>query len=157
VERNTGFPIFFRYVAGNIVDVSTLRVTLNLMKAYGIDIHHSILDAGYSSEANLLKLLEDGIPFLIRLPDNKATKNYIELHGKDVICETNSFKYGERRMFMKREIYNVANKICYAYIAVDFERQYEEQKKHFDRFESNKNDKKKKSFNEYGYFLLHFI
>ena len=136
------------------MDVSTLRVTLNLMKAYGIDIHHSILDAGYSSEANLSKLLEDGIPFLIRLPDNKATKKYLDEHGKDVVCEANSFKYGERRMFMKREIYNVGDKTCYAYMAVDFDRQFDEQKKYLDRLDNNKNGKKQKPLSEYGYFVL---
>ena len=154
VERSTGFPIFFRYVAGNIVDVSTLRVTLNLMKAYGIDVHHSILDAGYSSAANLKKLLDDGIPFLIRLPDNKATKKYLNEQGKDIVCETNSFKYGERRMFIKREIYNVDGKICYAYVAVDFDRQFNEQKKYFDRLDNNKKDKKQKQLSDCGCFVL---
>jgi hypothetical protein len=161
VERNTGFPIFFRYVAGNIVDVSTLRVTLNLMKAYEIDIHHSILDAGYSSDANLKKLILDRVPFLIRLPDNKATKKYLKEHGSNVINEMNSFKYGDRRMFMKREEYKVGDTTCYAYIAVDFDRQFDEQKKYLDRNDETtkktkkvKNKKTGKSFDELGYFVL---
>jgi hypothetical protein len=158
VERNTGFPIFFRYVAGNIVDVSTLRVTLNLMKAYEIDIHHSILDAGYSSDANLKKLISDKVPFLIRLPDNKATKKYLKEHGTGVVNEANSFKYGDRRMFMKREEYKVGNTTCYAYIAVDFNRQFDEQNKYLDRKDDAtkkaKNKKTGKSFDELGYFVL---
>jgi hypothetical protein len=154
VERNTGFPLFFRYVAGNIVDVSTLQVTLNLMKAYGIDIHHSILDAGYSSEANLRKLIRGKVSFLIRLPDNKTTKKYLKEHGGDIINEANSFKYGERRMFMKRDIYEIGGTSCYAYIAVDFERQFEEQKRYLDRRDAGKKKNKDKPLDELGYFVL---
>ena len=50
VERNTGLPVYFRYVAGNIVDVITLRITINHLKAHNIEVKHGILDAGYCSE-----------------------------------------------------------------------------------------------------------
>ena len=52
VERNTSMPVYFRYVAGNIVDVSTLKTTLKQLQAQGVNINHGIMDAGYCSENN---------------------------------------------------------------------------------------------------------
>jgi transposase len=153
VERSTGFPVFFRYVRGNIVDVSTLRVTLNILRQYGVDVQHSILDAGYSSEANLRRLLSDKVSFLTRLSDNKATKKYLEEHRKDVMEERNSFKYGNRRIFMKRDVYNVGDVQCYAYIAVDFARQFDEQNRYLDSLDDGEK-KKERSLSEMGRFVL---
>jgi hypothetical protein len=116
VERNSGFPVFFRYVPGNTVDVSTLRVTLNIMKEYGVDIAHSILDAGYSSSSNLARLLKDRIPFLIRLPDNASTKKYLKERSGGVLDEPNSLKYGNRRMFIKQDVYMVGDITCHAWV-----------------------------------------
>jgi len=56
VERVSGMPIYFRYVAGNIVDVSTLKTTLNQLKAQGLAVNHGIMDAGYCSENNIREL-----------------------------------------------------------------------------------------------------
>jgi hypothetical protein len=77
VERGTGLPVYFRYVAGNIVDVSTLRTTINQLKAQGINVSHGILDAGYCSKKNLEALKTHGIPFLTRLPSNAVAKDLI--------------------------------------------------------------------------------
>jgi hypothetical protein len=67
VERNTGLPVYFRYVAGNIVDVVTLRVTINHLKAQDVEVKHGILDAGYCSEKNINDLYDSNIPFLYLL------------------------------------------------------------------------------------------
>jgi transposase len=66
-HRETGLPIYFRYVAGNIVDVSTLQTTVNELKAQGINLRHGILDAGYCSQKNIKILMKDNIPFLTRM------------------------------------------------------------------------------------------
>jgi transposase len=154
VERNTGIPVFFRYVAGNIVDVSTLIVTVNILKAQGIHIQHSILDAGYSCEKNLKKLLKLKIPFLTRLSDNSKTQKYVKEHGHDVFNEKYSFKYGERWVFMKRHSYDIDGNECYAYIGIDFERQHDEQGKYLNKRIKGKQKKKNKILDEMGYFVL---
>jgi transposase len=40
-------PIYFRHVAGNIVDVSTLVTTVGELQQYGVSVDYAILDAGY--------------------------------------------------------------------------------------------------------------
>ncbi|MDR1992556.1 MAG: hypothetical protein LBQ98_03520 [Nitrososphaerota archaeon] len=59
--------MYFRYVAGNIGDVTTLANTIVEMKNQGISTSCALIDAGYFSEANLSLLLEAGIFFLIRM------------------------------------------------------------------------------------------
>ena len=47
VQQHTGMPLFFRYVAGNVIDVSTITRTIAELKANGINTKFAILDAGY--------------------------------------------------------------------------------------------------------------
>jgi hypothetical protein len=84
VERGSGLPVYFRYVAGNIVDVSTLRTTINQLKVQGINVKHGILDAGYCSKKNFEALNTHGIPFLTRLPGNAVAKDLIGRYGDDL-------------------------------------------------------------------------
>jgi transposase len=48
VDKITKFPLFFRFVAGNIIDNSTLINTINDLLSYNIQIELVIVDAGYS-------------------------------------------------------------------------------------------------------------
>jgi transposase len=49
-DKISGLPIYYRYVPGNIVDVSTLSMVIREMKNYNVDINRAIMDAGYYSE-----------------------------------------------------------------------------------------------------------
>ena len=53
VDRKSGLPLYFRYMAGNIIEVSTLETTLTELKASGFDVDYAIVDAGYYSEENI--------------------------------------------------------------------------------------------------------
>lgn len=61
IDRGNGMPIYFRYVAGDIIDVSTLITTVSELEQYGVSISHAILDAGYFPERKAAKLFESGI------------------------------------------------------------------------------------------------
>jgi len=141
VERNTGLPVYFRYVAGNIVDVTTLRVTINHLKAQDMEVKHSILDAGYCSEKNINELYDSSIPFLIRLPNNTLAKELIKKHGNDVRGIENVLEYGDRLLFMKRVSIELFGHNGYAYITIDFDRQTEEQKRYYRQAITNRQKK----------------
>lgn len=145
VERNTGLPVYFRYVAGNIVDVITLRVTINHLKAQDMEVNHGILDAGYCSEKNVNELYDSNIPFLIRLPNNALAKELIKKHGKDVRDKNNALEYGDRLLFMKRVPIELFGHDGYAYIAIDFARQTDEQERYYRKAVANRQKKKKES------------
>ena len=74
-------------MTSNIVDVTSLRVTINHLKVQDIGMKHGLLDASYCSEKNINDLYANGIPFMIRLPNNALAKELIREHGADV-CRT---------------------------------------------------------------------
>jgi hypothetical protein len=145
VERNTGLPVYFRYVAGNIVDVTTLRVTINHLKAQDMEVKHGILDAGYCSEKNVSELYDSNIPFLIRLPNNALAKELIKKYGKDVRGINNALEYGDRLLFMKRVSVELFGHDGYAYIAIDFGRQTGEQEHYYRKAIAKRRKKKKET------------
>lgn len=53
VDQETKLPIYFRYVSGNIIDNTTLIPTINMLKAYNINVKLALMDAGYSCFKNL--------------------------------------------------------------------------------------------------------
>jgi hypothetical protein len=132
-ERGTGLPVYFRYVAGNIVDVSTLRTTINQLKAQGVSVSHGILDAGYCSKKNFEALKAHGIPFLTRLPGNAVAKGLIERHGGDLLSKKHTLKYGDRLICMKRVGAQVYGQDCHAYIALDVGVMQDEQKRYLEK------------------------
>jgi hypothetical protein len=162
VERNTGLPVYFRYVAGNIVDVITLRVTINHLKAQDMEVKHGILDAGYCSEKNVNNLYDSNIPFLIRLPNNALAKGLVREYGMDVRGKEYALEYGDRLLFMKRVSIELFGHVAYAYIAIDFDRQIDEQERYYRKAAANSRKKEKGNEskegetdeNDMGYFVL---
>ena len=47
VQQDTGLPLFFSYVAGNVIDASTIKNVVAHLKNNGIATKFAILDAGY--------------------------------------------------------------------------------------------------------------
>lgn len=120
IDRANGMPIYFRYVAGNIIDVSTLVTTVSGLEQYGVSVGHAILDAGYFSEKNAAELFESGIPFITRLAPNKtmfkdaAAGNLDGLMSQKYAC-----RYGERLVFIKKVPANVCGYEAYVYLCID--------------------------------------
>jgi hypothetical protein len=133
VDRASGYPVYFRCVAGNIVDVSTLAATIAELKAQGAQVSHGIFDAGYYSETNIVELFKSDIPFMMRLPDNrKLFAEVLESHRQGLEAEQNLLKYSGRLIFMKRVSKMMFEYDGYVYIAVDLDRKNDEQHKFYD-------------------------
>ena len=79
IDRTTHMPLYFRLVAGNIVDVSTLTTTFSLVSGLGLNPNMVLMDAGYCSSDNVNSLCKEKISFLSRLPAGlKLCKQVIE-------------------------------------------------------------------------------
>jgi len=131
LDKNSGMPMYFRYVAGNIVDVSTLRTTLSEVRAYGVDIRYAIVDAGYYSEKNIRALQGSGISFVMRMiPNRKIYKDLINEHTSDIEDAKYLVKYRNRFVYIKRVEIELFDKTGYAYIAEDIDRKHVEVKKY---------------------------
>jgi hypothetical protein len=127
VDRMTKLPLLFRYNAGNIVDVSTLKSTILELSSYGVNIDFSILDAGYYSEKNINTLYADGIRFITRLCSNRKLYKALVAERLDGLeSSRNAVFYRDRLLYFKK----VATELCghgaYAYIAIDQKRRAEE-------------------------------
>lgn len=120
IDRDNGMPIYFRYVAGNIIDVSTLITTVSELEQYGVSVNHAILDAGYFSEKNAAELLESGIPFMTRLAPNKTVFKDAAAGNLDhLMSQKYAHRYGERLVFIKKIPVNVCGQGAYVYLCID--------------------------------------
>ena len=120
IDRNNGMPIYFRYVAGNIIDVSTLITTVSELEQYGVSVNHAILDAGYYSEKNTAELFECGIPFMTRVAPNKTVfKDAATGNLDDLMSQKYAYRYGERLVFIKKVKVDVCGYNAYVYLCID--------------------------------------
>jgi len=81
VDQISKKPLYYRYVPGNISDVSTLNNTFAELKALGVKCSFALVDAGYCSEENIGLLRKHEIDFLMRLPA-----------GRKLLCK-NLYRY----------------------------------------------------------------
>ena len=131
LDKSSGMPVYFRYVAGNIVDVSTLETTLSEVRAYGVDVHYTIIDAGYYSERNIRALYGSEISFVMRMvPNRKIYKDLVREHADDIEDAKYLVKYRDRFIYIKRVEIDLFGKIGYAFIAKDIDRKHDEVKKY---------------------------
>lgn len=130
IDKKSSLPLYFRYLPGNIVDVSSLTTTVEELKKYSIETSFVLLDAGFFSEDNIKGLFTEEIDFLTRLPSRRVL--YKDLVGEEVPdIETfkNAVKYGDRILFIKQKKVPLFGKEGYAHIVLDPERKGRETKK----------------------------
>jgi hypothetical protein len=117
VDRVTRMPLYFRLVAGNIVDVSTLTTTFKLMSKLGVNPQMTIMDAGYYSEKNIQDLFNSEIPFLTRLPDGRVLyKSLIEQTNTTLETAENAVAFNKRALFIQKIKTEICGHTGYAYV-----------------------------------------
>lgn len=118
LDQDTQLPLFYRYLPGNITDVSTLKNTLTELIKMGVESSFVLLDAGYFSESNIHQLYEEKIDFMSRLPaSRKIYKELINDHHVEQV--ENAIKYGTRGLFAQCKKINLYGHEAYAYIVMD--------------------------------------
>jgi hypothetical protein len=127
IDRITGLPLLYRYNAGNIVDVTTLKSTILELNAYGVNVDFSILDAGYYSEKNIKALYKDSIRFITRLrPNLKLYKALVVENIDGLESRRNAVFYRDRLLFIKCVPTELFGRKAYAYVAIDHQRRSDE-------------------------------
>jgi transposase len=120
LSQETKKPLFYRYVPGNIADTSTLKATIEELKALGVQHSFALLDAGYSSEANIKHLREHHIDFLMRLPAGRVLyKETIANHYLELEALENAVQYGKRSLFVKAHKIDLYGEPGYIYTILD--------------------------------------
>jgi transposase len=67
-DRDGGLPLFYRITQGSIADTSTLSMTGQLMKDFGMQDFRFILDRGFCSQCNMAEMIGGGISFTMAVP-----------------------------------------------------------------------------------------
>lgn len=132
VQQKTGLPLFFRYVAGNIVDATTVKRTVEELKGLGINTKFALLDSGYYNGLNADILIEAGISFVSRVGRThgiykdacmnlrgglETKKNLIKYNGRVYYIEETKVKIGKNK-----------DKDAYGYFCLDTTMRNEKQK-----------------------------
>lgn len=118
--QKTKTPLFYRFLPGNIVDISSLKSTLDELRLLNAKNKFVLLDAGYYSEDNILELYKNEIDFLIRLPSQRTLyKSCITKDVGDIERIEYAMKYDERVLFVKPLEVDLYGKKGWAYIVLD--------------------------------------
>lgn len=130
IDQKSGKPLYYRYVPGNIVDVSTLATTMKEFSEYGVGATFALLDAGYYSEENIEQLYSEKISFLTRLPSGrKLYKNLISETNDTLEKAKNRVVYNERGLFVEKKEIDLFGNKGFAYIICDVKRKSSEMNK----------------------------
>ena len=130
VDRKTEMPIYFRYCAGNIVDVTTLCTTLAELRQYRIAVDYAIVDAGYCSEDNIKELYKNQVRFITRLAPNRVLfKDVAKEHLPSLMLSANALRYGNRLLYMKKVPVELYGNAGFAFIGVDVDSRNQQMKR----------------------------
>lgn len=151
VDKKTTQPLFFRSLPGNIVDVSTVKNTIQELAQHNIKECFIYHDAGFFSEDNIKEYYINNINFLTRLPGTRTLyKELINQEAKLLESIANGTKYGKRGLFVKEKTIDLFGKKAYAYIVLDPKRKGRE----IERFLLENLDDKEKKQEEQEYDFI---
>ena len=121
VNQHTKMPLFYRFLPGNIVDISSLQRTIQELDLMGAKNNFVLLDAGYCSKDNIVDLYQKKIDFLVRLPSQRTLyKETIRHHAESLENLAYATQYGTRSLFVKTiETKDLYGHEGYLYIVLD--------------------------------------
>jgi transposase len=119
VDKKSKLPIYFRAVAGDIADVSSLKTTVAEIKKLGLKADSAILDAGYCSKENLQFMCQEEINFITRLPKSHKVFNELVKEAGLIEESKNAIQYGERFVFIKSKKTKLYGHEVYTHVILD--------------------------------------
>lgn len=121
-QTGTTLPIYFQYDAGNILDKNLLMNVSANLEGLGFNAKEMILDAGYSSLANLEDCMRLGMDFVTRLGSNLVIyKEAVEAVHDKLEEDENATVYGHRLIYVRKVPVQFAGSTLYLYVGADNE------------------------------------
>ena len=97
VQKATGLPIYYEYIAGNIVDISTLERTIRVLAEHNCKVEYCIGDAGYCCPSTMERLVLSGIEFMSRLnPTYNLFKEALAANFDKMMAPEHAVRYRDR-------------------------------------------------------------
>ena len=134
LDEETGLPVWFQTIAGNVLDLSTINsVRDNLKEQLDIDIYHMVLDAGYVTKDLITQYHLDSEPVLDdnaeehqrlsigKMPAKKGFPYKTLYHQVQKLIPNAKYEFirGSHSYFGVRKTIEIFGKREYAYIYVD--------------------------------------
>jgi hypothetical protein len=156
IEQITGYPLYFKYVPGNVVDKVTLTHVLDDLMAFNIDISAVILDAGYYSEENMKFLHKRRIGFITRLIANKSEyKQLRDEHSTDLTDPEYLVHCNGRALFVKKIQIEIDGMPFYAYACIDIKERFIQQERLYREYDKKKDkEAQKEKIRTAGFFVI---
>jgi hypothetical protein len=130
IDRISGMPLFMRYCAGNVLDISTLRTTVEELKQLGVKTDMALADAGYYSDDNVDALYANEIAFVSRVGTNRRLfKDLVGKHAKSLRQAKYMVPFGNRVVYMRRFPVDLHGHAGYAYLGLDMDSHNMQEKK----------------------------
>ena len=131
VQRDTGYPLLYRLVPGNVVDTSTQERTILTLEEYDVQTDLALLDAGYYTNENVDRLCDSNIDFVSRLPERYSSlyDEVIEKCRPSLQKKSNLYEFNGRHIYLTHtdvKIGTHCNHDAFAYIGLDTERMTDE-------------------------------
>ena len=99
VAQESRRPLWFRMLPGSIPDVTTLKITSQMLLELGLDHFSYSLDRGYFSSSNVSGMLENNLDFTIGVPlGNSQAKALLKKHHNALRGVKRAFLYGDERL-----------------------------------------------------------
>jgi hypothetical protein len=132
-DRRDGLPLFYRVLPGSISDVSTLKLTGELIQEGGFTDFHFVIDRGFFSQANLAEMIAQHIGFTMAIPfSSTQAKRFIRQRRAAIGKVKNAFVWHGRTLYhlggtwrVKRPTGQPAE--CAAHLYFDPQRKTEEE------------------------------
>lgn len=133
VQRDSGYPLMFRVVPGNITDMSTITYSIQELFMHKVRTDFVLIDAGYFTAENIDQLYDAGIEYLTRLPARNRTlcSEILDKCLPDLRKEKNLCRYQDRYVYISQAEIKVGTKgqKAYAYLGYDIDRASDESHK----------------------------
>jgi len=156
VDKDSKLPIYYRALAGDIADVSTLQLTVDEVYRLGIEMDQAIFDAGYFSESNIKYLAEKKINFISRMPKSRNSFKELLANISEIEKLENAVIYGERALFIESKQIELYGYKMFAHVILDQSKRSSEVKKILLDKRANPTEKKdhETMIKNAGYFVL---
>lgn len=142
VDQKSKMPLFYRFLPGNIADVSTLQTTILELQAMGVNNSFVLIDSGYFSETNVRELFQRSIHFLARMPSGRKAYKDIILNKIDDIEDLKyAYKMGGRCSFIKRIKIKLYGYDAFAFVVLDPDRKAKETKALMQKYCENQSER----------------
>ena len=155
VDQKSKLPIFFRAIAGEIADISTLQFTINEIHHLGLNVESAIFDAGYFSEENIKYLCNSNINFVSRMPKSRIVFKELIHSIANIESPSNAVLYGKRIVFIQSQKIKLYEHDVFAHIILDLDKKAKDTNKILSEYLANPTEKAQLELQlQYSGFLI---